>query len=240
MSVPFFILFPERSGSTYLCELLDGHPDITCEFEIFSLQRKGSELLRRIPDADGALAKLKALYALPTQANGFKFKLPTQYKRYPEIAQYLLEHADEVRCIFLWRENLLKAAVSSQNLKRTKPVKRAQGVNLRERLDLGPLPLDIDMAQSYIERLDTNVKRHRKQAQKFKHCIELTYEQLYADPDAMMRKLTAFLGVAPPLASGEVRSTKATTDSLRQALANYDEVEQRFSGTPLAHYLDAA
>jgi hypothetical protein len=116
--VPFFIFFPERSGSSHLVNLLNSHPQINCFGEEFHLRDlPGTQ--ERIPKHNSAASVVNSLRKIYqneyTKANGFKFKYPGQPERYPEVMNFLTEHSDQVRIIILYRENRLKAAISKQN-----------------------------------------------------------------------------------------------------------------------------
>lgn len=236
MSASFFVLFPGRTGSTHLCDLLDSHPQISCKYEAFAMLRSESGLQRQIRTADAAIARLQQIYAEAVPACGFKFKFPLQLEHYPEISEWLLERTATVRCIYLSRDNLLKTEVSRQNRGRLAKLKAQLGMRARDTLEAGPLTLDIDEALSHMRQLKRNVERYRALSLRFDHQIEVRYEELLADEAAVLRRLTTFLGVDPsaPLQS---RAQKVTQDDLRLALANYDEVCNQLRNTEFAVHL---
>lgn len=236
MSTSFFVLFPGRTGSTHLCDLLDSHPQVSCKYEAFAMVRSESGLQRQIRTTDEALARLQQIYAEAVPACGFKFKFPLQLEHYPEISEWLLERTPTIRCIYLSRDNLLKTEVSRQNRGRLADLKAQLGKRARDTVDAGPLTLDIDEALSHMRQLARNVERYRAMSLRFAHQVEVRYEDLLADEAGVLRRLTAFLGVDPgaPMHS---RAHKVTQDDLRLALANYDEVCSRLRNTEFAVHL---
>ncbi|MEM9410389.1 MAG: hypothetical protein AAGA30_04710, partial [Planctomycetota bacterium] len=111
---PFFIWFTGRTGSTYLCDLLDSHPDIYCRKEDFSeiavadpklidpenlVQCRGGYFFRRLateqgvidhPNADQTVSHLQTIFNRSELASGFKLKFPNQSIVFPEVIEELI------------------------------------------------------------------------------------------------------------------------------------------------------
>ncbi len=141
--IPFVILFRGRSGSTHLCSLLGGHPEVLCRHEIFAIEdaksrpviQPGIEIVeynqrlvfRRLtgfhqtttaPSSKAIRQHLHDLYSTPFKACGFKLKFPIQMDLFPEVVAELKRFLPDLRIILLYRRNALKQAISLQNLQR--------------------------------------------------------------------------------------------------------------------------
>lgn len=108
----FFISFWERSGSTFLVDLLNQHPQIVCEHEILAGDEAASS--RHVPFShEDALKVLDALYSSPAKpCRGFKFKCGAQQLNFSKLARELYQNR---AVIFLYRKNLLKLFISKLN-----------------------------------------------------------------------------------------------------------------------------
>ncbi len=258
---PFVIWFRERSGSTFLCSMLKSHPDIFCRYEDFDLfwaedQPEAANFkkpltfnrrpyYRRVkefkgfvdhPDEQRAIGHLRQLYSRPNPACGFKFKFEIQVAGYPEIVDELHWISPMLRVLFLTRRNVLKQAVSRQNMERLK-FQSNHGANLRSTTSLPPLSLDIPRALRYARYLTAQDGRFEKSVSRFDHVKTICYEELQADPQRIMTEVLEFLNVNT---SHQLTSSflKSTPDRLDTAVANYDELVSAVSGTELESMLD--
>ena len=66
--------------------------------------------------------------------------------------------------------------------------------------------------------------------------MRVTYEELLPNPQRTFDALSTFLGLRPEPLHG--RTEKATSDDLRLALANFDELRAQYAGTPYADMFD--
>jgi len=263
---PFVILFQERSGSTHLRSLLDSHPDITCRAEDFdfsydnppsrvagdrasgdwtpgpSMRRKVSGFQGRIddPSRDEVEAHLDEIfYGQPTTANGFKYKHPNQTSGYPEINDRLTALGDRLHVVYLDRENVLKRAVSRQVLVRLRNGGKGtelRNANLVSARDYEALRIDVPEAiryarnaQKFREELDAMVSA-------FPRVHRVEYDALLNQPESVTAGLLEFLGVD---AGVDLRTGvhKATPDTLREAIANFDELAASVSGSDMERHL---
>lgn len=236
----FFIWCMGRSGSSYLVSLLRSHPEVRCMGERFSLP----DGHRRpcFPNEASTKAELDALYASKRQgAAGFKFKYPGQHEVYPDVWRYLCERRSQMRVICLGRRNILKQAISNQNLNQI--TKRFGSANISASTMAGPShdflnPIALDVVK-LLPRLRTLSKlreRLRELIGAFPSIHWLSYEQLCAEPERACREVLEFLEVDPtvPLTSP---LKKATSDDLRSAIKNYDETCRALESTPYYRFL---
>lgn len=222
---PFVILFEGRTGSTYLVEALDRHPEVHARKEVFaSLRGQGWQ-------AEHQVEWLEEFFGNPPEeerirALGFKTKLRDVLD--PEETARVLEKFG-ASVIVLLRRNRIKHLVSVFNAMRLH--EETGDWNLYA--DSGRLPpLEIDP-----ERFDEWLEERERQRDEIEAYAEalslstlrLTYEELLLDEDALLATVFEFLGVEPRKVKGEAR--KATSDDLREALANFDELRARYEGT---------
>lgn len=240
VAVPFLILFPERSGSTFLVSLLKSHPEINCYGEIFPLEpQKDGQRGRssKYKTQDDVYQKLSFVYnQAQVKASGFKFKYPSQFEHYPEVAEYLLTNKDTISIIFLRRKNFLKAAISKQNQVK---VLAAKGVNNMQKDNfeqLEKLNLEIDKAIRYMRVRKANDEYYYQQISDFKKVYHFFYEELVESYEKTIKDILLFLDVdATKSLSSDFK--KITKDSLEDCLENYDEVVTKLSGTEWSQYL---
>ena len=254
---PFFVWFVGRSGSTYLCDLLNSHDQIYCRPEDFAEIFVGDkavdaehivtinriDFFRRIHRPDGdldfpteadSLEYLNQIYSQGSHACGFKLKHPNQFEAFPEVVGQL-KQIPGMRLIGLQRENVLKQVVSLRNVDRLRELGMAVSGNARKSVDLGPIVLDIDLAVKharYFERLKEALKTL---ARVFEHVLMVTYEQLFYEPAETNARVFEFLGVEPAEMSSKYK--KVTSDNLADAVANYDELVEAVRDTELEKHL---
>jgi len=115
---------PARSGSTVLRTTLNGHPEIVCHGEVLGRNRILGLVRRPETPSGEALYRMRGesvlefleaeIYAAPagTGAAGFK-ALYYQFGelQFAQAIDYLVSNAD-IRIIFLWRNDLVKRALS--------------------------------------------------------------------------------------------------------------------------------
>lgn len=256
-AVPFVVWFRERSGSSFLCSILNSHNDIFCRHEDYDVVRvnederdKYSFGFKRLffnrqlksfdgqilnPTDDQTITHFRKFYSQPKHACGFKFKFDIQVACYPEVVDELHWMSRHLRVIHLTRKNLLKQAVSRQNMERVKVYK--QHSNLMAKSDLPPLRLDIPRALEYCRCLQADEARFEKSVSSFDNVLSVLYEDLLDDPQSQITRVLEFLDRKP---TDELKSKfhKATPDCLAQAVTNYDALCEAVTGTTMEQYLD--
>jgi LPS sulfotransferase NodH len=235
---PFFIFFQERSGSTWLVGLLNSHSDIRCLKEVFHLP-SGNRQRGRFPDAATTRSMLEDIYrSRPgVHAAGFKYKYPSQYHHYPDVYDYLLEHADRIKMVLLYRRDRLRAAISMQNHERLKSRGLGSNLTVETAVNLGKIELDIDVAFRRISAREQADRLYSAELEKFPQHHVLAYEDLYGKTDEELTALCTFLGVG--LGSNlSAPLVKTTEDRIEDAVSNYKELVERIRGTEYEKYLD--
>jgi LPS sulfotransferase NodH len=220
----FVILFVERSGSTYLATLLDAHPDILARREEFA------HLRQRGKDGAEQLAWARQFFTPPLvgdrKALGFKTKMVDILDQ-DGFAKLLKEF--QCRIILLQRRNLVKAVISTINADR---LHQASGNwNLLKESDRLPaFNVDLDkFDQMLLERRDWDREIEGYVNHLKLPTLPLFYEDMLVDETAFMRRIFDFIGVNYAPVKG--KTIKNTTDNLREAILNFDELRGKYNGT---------
>ncbi|MBU0766910.1 sulfotransferase [Patescibacteria group bacterium] len=241
VQVPFVILFTPRSGSTHLALLLNSHPSIKCELEVFATMDDNVGPFSRMDqfrEIGSAKNKLQDIYIAGDTpeilAAGVKFQFPRQFCSYFDILHYLRKNSDRIHVICQTRENLLKQVISYMNLERIwgNPVH----CSVQTKAQLIKLYVDTDVLISRIEKLERETEDLLSCARSFPNLINITYEQLIYDKTATIQKVLAFLN-ADTFAELSSSTFKKTPDNLKNAIANYDEVHSALCPTKWSRFL---
>ena len=221
----FVVLFPGRTGSTWLVEALDAHPLVSTGYEVMaSGLDNGDSPEQQIERARRALAAPRKEAAA---AVGFKAKLRDVLDR--DAFADLLEEFD-TRPILLTRRNVIKLNVSSFNSERLR--ERTGDWNLYDRRSVADEPLWID-PDAFVQRLGWYEQELSELAeftgQLGRPALWLFYEDLLREETETLALAFRFLGVEPIAARG--RTVKSLPDDLRRALRNFDELRACFTGT---------
>ena len=221
---PFVILFIERDGSTYLTSMLKSHPDIKADYERFAV------LKAKEATGEQQLAWVESFFSAPIigrkGAIGFKTKLVDVLDK--EGFRRVL---NQRRChiIQMTRNNIVKAVISRINARR---LYEATGYwNLyKEEQRMPPLIIDLDEFDQFLKEREEAIK----ELNEFTGALELpkteiVYEDLLQDKDIVLERLYAFLNIEPKAV--ESKPLKHTSDDLREAVDNFDELRAKYAGT---------
>ena len=237
--IPFFISFFERSGSSFLVNLLKQYPDIYCKTEIFDVNKTDGYFSRspHFLNKKDVIKKLDSIYRENCKASGFKFKYQIQYQFYPDVYEYLKEMADQIYVIFLYRRNRLKAAISKQNQMRLIRMGKPSNLEKGNFVDLGKLQLDIDKAFKYINQREILDRKYYEELEHFKHKYIVAYEDLNSKTDSVIKDICSFLKVDENHKSSAT-TVKITNDNIKEAIANYEELVDKIICTRYEQYLE--
>jgi len=241
MSDTRFVIFAApRTGSNYLCTLLNSHPEILCHHELFNPRgifyaldhRDGSIDLGSVADRDRRPLEFLQdvwLAAAGSTCTGFKMTRDQD----DIVIRHLLDDP-AVRKIVLRRGNRLKTFVSQLIAEQT---------DRWEAYDRTELPDDVDKVRVDVASLKAHVARNerfydsilrplRARRQRF---IEVTYEELHSR--SQHHRLLAFLGVKAVDEPLRASSVKQNPCDLRALIANFAEVESELRGSEFADEL---
>ena len=226
--VRFVLLFIGRTGSTYLTQALSSHPEIAPGANWEPLEGK---------DGDKQLQAVRKLLTQPPYgwhpAVGFKTKF--KVVKDPEGLAKLLRELG-ARIIVMQRRNSIKQVMSWLNAQR---IHGATGYwNLYNKEDRLP-PATIDVAE-FDRRLE-QVEKEKRALESYAKNMELPtlllyYEDLLVDQRATLERVFSFLGVRfEPVQGGAIKNT---SDDLREAVSNFDELRSHYVGTPYGQMFD--
>lgn len=233
----FVILTTQRSGSNWVEDRLDSHPELLLRRseifrrsltsqESYTAFRQRSRSTRLASAVSPPLAKMLFLHQTldggGAMVPGFRL-MYDQLRRSPALALLLRLHL--VRVVHLVRENVLATHISAERAKVT-------GIYMRNRR------VDSD-ASVYIETehlvaalaaRQRKIDRHRLFLRAFEH-IEVGYESYIAQPEHHDQRICGFLKVGPAehLGSNIVRLSRGGPLAL---VSNRQEVAETLAGTP--------
>lgn len=208
----FVILFPGRTGSSWLVSALEGHPRIDVRGEIL-VGLDAARQRRLIEERLGTGSPT-------TRVRGFKTKL----KDVADLDGLRATIGDRVRVVHMQRRDLLRLAISTVNARRlhrsTGRWNRSDGV--RElpplEIDVGVMIETIDACAAAVERLGTFV------ASLAAPVLEVDYAEVLESPSELLQRVQRHVGVEPRSLRSAV--LKNTGTDLHTAIANFD----RFAG----------
>lgn len=248
----FVLLSTQRSGSTWVIDMLNSHPAVKAYEELFLEDWKERPTWAGATDIptwnahwarEGARFKLLArsracfhyldrVYTPRDQAlEAIGFKLMySQFRRLPAILGYML--ARRTAIVHLIRSNYLDVLLSEES-------KTIRGVpHAFKEVENVQVALD---TSSLLDTLRWKGRKIRVARTLFSHLglpyLELTYEELLAD-GARFGTILCFLGIEGNAEGLRTPLRKLNKGSHRQLIANYEEVQQLLQGTRYAGLLN--
>ena len=204
--VRYVMLFPGRTGSTYITDHMSNHPDIYANYEVLwqfqdSWEQQKDYLDRMFKRGEEAGAK----------AIGFKSKLNLVYDL-PVFESYLRRF--QFRIINLTRTNHLKFVVSIVRAKMLRAQNGSSNLIDDQHQELGPTSIPL----SDFAKAKTRLRRNNRISQLIDRVklpsLEISYEDLLNDEAATLKTIWDFLGVR------NIATTGITSKSYAAGLAN--------------------
>jgi len=223
----FVIVFEGRSGSTFLVEALDSHPDVVAKKEAFAAIRK--DITAGKYDKREQANWLREFFASHPGVPALGFKVKYKDIVEPgETAKVLRECNAKV--IRLTRLNRIKLVVSLMNGRRlhdeTGEWNRYDGNE-----QAPPLLASLDEFDANLRKVERRKEGLMRYVESLSlDTLELFYEDILRDADDVFRRVCNFLGV--PVRALTSNTRKNTTDNLEEALVNFDELRAHYAGTP--------
>jgi LPS sulfotransferase NodH len=218
----FVLLFPGRSGSTYVISALDAQPDITAKGEVLDpLRPQGPQA-----QLDWTRRFLRGPILNRSKAVGFKTKLRDVLDQ-DGFARILSEL--DARMIYLDRRNDVKHAISRITARRLK-----DSTGRWNRYDgddqLEPFAVDFEDFQTRLDAVEAEKATIADYVGRLdRPLLHLDYEDLLAQPTETFDRLLAYLGLPP--AHVQAATQKNTNDDLREVVTNFAELRARYVGT---------
>lgn len=231
----FVIYTRGRTGSTVLTELLNCHPDIYCDVEIFNYLYSLSKV--KFPGMYiNSCSKKAAMYGKPTY--GFKVKIAQlryehNYYNYDKILADM--HSAGWKFIYLKRENYLRHKLSNFVSSKTNIFHLKNGdIKKSEKIlvDCNELLKGIE----YSEEVEQTEKENLKNIPHLKLSYENDIQdnskhQLTAD------KVFSFLGLRSEKVKTDLQ--RIVPDNLKDTIINYEEVYDFLKDTKYSKFLNS-
>jgi LPS sulfotransferase NodH len=232
----FVIATHPRTGSNWLCGVLNSHPEILCHHEAFhpkavyyALTYPETRFRPTVEERDADPRRfVDDLFARDFGHAAVGLKLMHGHE--PELSGKLLRDPG-VRKIVLRRENRVRVFLSA---------KRAIRAGKFTQVSYDGMPIELDPAElvefcreydAYFDRVDEQVAGQ--------DVLRLSYEGLF-EPGVVAGAL-GFLGVTPVEESSlRALHRRQSFDALRDAIANHGELARALAGTELGAELVAA
>lgn len=231
----FLVVAAPRTGSNWVCGMLNSHPEVLCHHEIFNPEgvhyaldlRDGRLDLGTREERDAAplefLARLWR-HDFGRRAVGFKINRGQNEAAFRHV---LADRA--VRKIVLWRRNRVKTFVSEVIAEATGrwesygPAAPGEARPARVELDARALAEHARLNAGYYARV---VVALESSGQEY---LRVTYEGLGAEPEWL--RILDFLGVAPAAGALSPATRKQNPRDLRDVISNYAQAEAALAGT---------
>jgi len=240
----FVILNAPRTGSNYLCTLLNSHPEILCHHEIFNphvvgvarhLQNSGFHMGTVEERERDPIEFLGRVWRQNEGRHSVGFKLCWKQN---EAIFYAVLADPWIRKIVLKRRNRIKSFVSLLLARQTGEWviyndAATPGARPKVHVDEAELRRHIAFNDAYYEEIESAIQ----QPGHLGHV--LYYEDLFSETS--LCATLKFLDVAefnPALLAGQ--TWKLSSTSLRDLVASFDNLESALRGTPLEEELYSA
>jgi len=149
------------------------------------------------------------------------------------LDQWLVQ-AEDLKVIYLYRENILKRYLSLAMMNKTGVVKKEdKGKKSSLHVNISDMLRELDVysqQRTYEESLISRISANR--------VIKLRYEDYFCDAETMKketRRMFDFLDVDP--IELKSKQLKISSDNLSELIENYSEVKGALKGTPYSIYL---
>lgn len=232
---PFVVIFQGRSGSTYLMEALNSHPQIDSYLEILAPLKKKIKKGKIKPSDQ--LKTVRKCLSEPSSTNisaiGFKTKLKDVID--PDSFATVLKQT-QAKIICLTRRNQIKRVVS---LERAIKLNESTGDWNLYQPESKPkaFAIDVDEFKIWLKQSE----REKLKILNYVHdlglpTLYLFYEDLIKHSQTTFEEIFAFLEVqSHPL---EASCIKNTNDNLREEILNFDDLRSCYVGTPYEEMFD--
>jgi LPS sulfotransferase NodH len=250
----FIILTHGRTGSTYLHQLLDSHPCIRCEGEIFNITNASDNSFATFAQTHyptlsyfflrGKISGSSLNYPLnflirkylaqfygsaPKPKIGFKL-IYDQLLYFRPLINWVV--TESIPIIHLQRVNILKAAVSLLQARKTGVYISTPGSSgAKEKVTIRP---------ALIVNTITGLSKEKSRAETLLRnnpMLNVTYEDLFAKQSGTLEQIVDFLGAKN--SSFHIPDiVKTNPEKISDMLANYDELKQSLTGTRWEKLLD--
>lgn len=230
----FILIGTQRSGTTYLGDLLSSHQQIYMGQELFKIE---NNLINVDDDNYGYFQKEKTVNQFlddffkkrlkNNNTAGFKIML-NHMEYFPEVLEYI--NNNKIKCIYLERDNQLKTALSRLKARKTQIYHTAESIEHQS------IEIDPDILITELRTINESIRKLRKISKKT-GCYKLIYESLVQDKKKEIKHLLEYLDV-PYIEDLDSSLKKINSDTISDIVSNYDEIIKIVSHTEFAKYID--
>jgi LPS sulfotransferase NodH len=243
-SIPFVLVARQRSGSTWLADLLNNHPSIKMFGELFLWRVRSADIrldefpgyydyasqMRFVIRPVSIFRYLDRFYLQQEKAVGFKL-MYSQFRHFPEVLLYL--RLRKIPVIYLVRQNYLDSVISLETAftRGRFHSDRAADLSANNAIYLEPA--------ATLRKIIRQERQHKLVKLTLRllgldYC-SVNYENLCADTRSTLAEILAFLNLEPLDMALQSQFRKLVTKSHRDGIANYDELKRVLSNT---RYID--
>lgn len=261
-----FVIFNfPRSGSNFLCTMLNNHPDILCHSEMFNPKKifyskdfhelYGGE--QSVPREDLVLGKIGLGSKRERDYEPEKFLMKIWHHNYgnsavgfnlfpthvPNMATSLLKDR-EVKIIFLIRKNKIRCYVSRAIARKTNSWSNysnsSSATKKPKTTKTTKVRVDAKDLLRWSQRYDRYFASMRQKMNDLdRSFLEVNYEDLVGiDSDLYKAKLLDFIEVPMQLDKLKPLNKKQNSASLSELIINFEQLKEDLSGTQLEPLLD--
>lgn len=236
---PFVILAMPRSGTHYLEELLNEHPNVISNGELLNEYDPNWPDKARLLRTDRELLECAYVrYPTPSHKSdvthvGCKINEPQFYDR-PEMMDELARWPGLK--VVVCRRNPLESLRSLVQARQTGEWLKYGSDSAGERPPL--VSLSFSTCETYFK---TTAEFHDRIRHSFAstNILELEYERLLRKPHLCLERIWEFLGLPVRPVSGRARLQRQEVRPLDQTVENFDELRRQFEQGPYAGYFEA-
>ena len=237
----FVVIATPRSGSNWLCTLLDSHPAILCHHELFNPD--GVHLARSLRDTSFNLGTLDFQREQPLELLrrawaetlghshvGFKINIGQS----PEVFSAVMDDLSVAK-LLVSRKNRIRSYISEciaedsgqwESYPESRPLPRSVPI----RVDVRALEAHAARNFKYLAEIRAQLARRHQKA------FEISYESI--GHEEAHRNILRYLGADPDIPL-EGQTRRMNPEPLRELIANYDDLADDLAGTELFSDLEA-
>lgn len=224
----FIVLTRDRTGSNMLIQMMNSHPNIAADYEIFAKLNGRTE--------QSVLNKAFSRQPFYVKAKGFKIFYYHPQDTDSATIWNFLESMNDLYVVHLKRRNILRALISSRiaymtgiygvRSEKEKSVYQKKVSSIFYPVD--DLRKHMEQTRAWEEKGEEKFKKHPM--------ISIDYEDLVDHRNQTFKKVTDFLSVTYKEPRTDFK--KQTTQSLRELLENYDLLKDQFRGSEWEVFFD--
>jgi LPS sulfotransferase NodH len=224
----FIVLSRDRTGSNMLVQMLNSHPNIAADYEIFGKLHGKSE--------QNILDKSFTKQPFYIKAKGFKIFYYHPQDGDPETVWSLLQPMKDLYVVHLKRRNMLRTLVSSRVAYTTGVYGvRSEKEDAEYRKKLKPIIYDAENLREHFQQTRAWEKSGEEMFRNHP-MISVDYEDLVSQRDQTFQKVTDFLGVDYRRPKTDFK--KQITQKLQDVLENYGQLKTEFIRTEWEWFFD--